>query len=44
MATYQGVQWVSGYHSRVLPLKQAAEALALACAKSGVVKVQIDLT
>jgi L-idonate 5-dehydrogenase len=30
--------------SRVLPLKQAAEALALACAKTGVVKVQIDLT
>ena len=30
--------------SRVLPLKQAAEALALACAKTGIVKVQIDLT
>ena len=30
--------------SRVLPLKKAAEALALACAKTGVVKVQIDLT
>jgi L-idonate 5-dehydrogenase len=30
--------------SRVLPLKQATEALQLACAKTGVVKVQIDLT
>jgi threonine dehydrogenase-like Zn-dependent dehydrogenase len=30
--------------SRVLPLKQATEALALAGAKIGVVKVQIDLT
>ena len=30
--------------SRVLPLKLATEALELACAKTGVVKVQIDLT
>ena len=30
--------------SRMLPLKQATEALELACAKTGVVKVQIDLT
>ena len=29
--------------SRVFPLKQAPEALALACAKTGVVKVQLDL-
>lgn len=29
--------------SRVVPLPQAAEALALACAKTGVVKVQLDL-
>ena len=30
--------------SRVFPLRQAVEALELACAKTGVVKVQIDLT
>ena len=29
--------------SRVFPLRQAAEALTLACAKTGVVKVQLDL-
>ena len=29
--------------SRVFPLRQATEALALACAKTGVVKVQLDL-
>jgi L-idonate 5-dehydrogenase len=29
--------------SRVFPLRQAADALALACAKTGVVKVQLDL-
>jgi L-idonate 5-dehydrogenase len=29
--------------SRVFPLKQAPEALAVACAKSGVVKVQLDM-
>jgi L-idonate 5-dehydrogenase len=29
--------------SRVFPLRQAAEALAVACAKTGVVKVQLDL-
>jgi threonine dehydrogenase-like Zn-dependent dehydrogenase len=29
--------------SRVFALRQAAEALALACAKTGVVKVQLDL-
>ena len=29
--------------SRVFPLRQAADALKLACAKSGVVKVQLDL-
>jgi L-idonate 5-dehydrogenase len=29
--------------SRVFPLQQAREALTLACAKSGVVKVQLDL-
>jgi L-idonate 5-dehydrogenase len=30
--------------SRVFPLRQAGEALELACAKTGIVKVQIDLT
>jgi L-idonate 5-dehydrogenase len=30
--------------SRVFPLRQAREALELACAKTGIVKVQIDLT
>lgn len=29
--------------SRVFPLRQAAEAMAVACAKTGVVKVQLDL-
>lgn len=29
--------------SRVFPLRQAPEALALACAKSGVIKVQLDM-
>jgi threonine dehydrogenase-like Zn-dependent dehydrogenase len=29
--------------SRVFPLREAAQALALACAKAGVIKVQIDL-